>query len=433
MIKGIFRFFTDTVFRRDASEYRNPVVRWLVQQYKLLFYTARGLIEHRTLVRSAALTFYTLMSIVPIAAVAFAVVKGFGLADSLLDNLYSLFPQNPEIIDYLVDFADRALARTQGGVVAVVALVMLFWAVIKVFGSIESAFNDIWEVRSTRSVARQYTDYISIVVIGPILWGIAHVLGVYAENLMGGTDSEPVLLLSRFTSMVVTWVMFTFLYTAIPNAKVRLRSAFTAGVIAGTLFILFQWGYVYLQRWMTSYNAIYGSFAALPLFLIWMQTSWQILLFGGELSFAYQNVERFGEERESLLVSYDQRRRIMLAAMLIVVRRFRDGEGPVGADEIRHKLGLPMRIVSDVLYQLVTAGLLVAVPTDDSDREKAYTPACDITSLTVYGVLEAADMQGQTAFDLASVPEMRRIGEELERIKSCARQAEENVRLTDLL
>ena len=144
MMKRIFGFFTDTVFRRDASEYRNPVVRWCVQQYKLLFYTARGLVEHRTLVRSAALTFYTLMSIVPIAAVAFAVVKGFGLADSLLENLYSLFPQNPEIIDYLVSFADRALARTQGGVVAVVALGTLFWAVVKVFGSIESAFNDIW-------------------------------------------------------------------------------------------------------------------------------------------------------------------------------------------------------------------------------------------------------------------------------------------------
>ncbi len=433
MIKRILRFFTDTVFRRDASEYRNPVVRWLVQQYKLLFYTARGLIEHRTLVRSAALTFYTLMSIVPIAAVAFAVVKGFGLADSLLDNLYSLFPQNPEIIDYLVDFADRALARTQGGVVAVVALVMLFWAVIKVFGSIESSFNDIWEVKVTRSVARQYTDYITIVVVGPILWGIAHVLGVYAEDLMGGSDSEPVLFLSRLTSMVVTWVMFTFLYTAIPNARVRFRSAFTAGVIAGTLFLLFQWGYVYLQRWMTSYNAIYGSFAALPLFLIWMQTSWQILLFGGELSFAYQNIERFGEERESLLVSYDQRRKIMLAAMLVVVRRFRDGDGPAGTDEIRRRLGLPMRIVNDVLYQLVTAGLLVAVPTDDSDREMAYTPACDLASLTVYGVLEAADTQGRTAFDLSSVPEMRRIDEELERIKSCARESEKNIRLTDLL
>ena len=144
-IKQIITYFTDTIFRRDASEWRSPVARWLVQQYKLLFYTARGLLEHGTIVRSAALTFYTLMSLVPILAVVFAVVKGFGLADGLVQGLYGLFPQSPEMIDYVVTFAEKALARTQGGVVAVVALVMLFWAVIRVFGSIENAFNNIWE------------------------------------------------------------------------------------------------------------------------------------------------------------------------------------------------------------------------------------------------------------------------------------------------
>ena len=149
-ISEIFTYFTDTIFRRDINEWRNPVIRWLVQQYRLLFYTARGLLEHGTIVRSAALTFYTLMSLVPIVAVVFAVVKGFGLADGLIDNLYALFPQNPEIIDYVVGFAEKALARTQGGVVAAVALVMLFWAIIRVFGSIESAFNNIWEVNIIR-------------------------------------------------------------------------------------------------------------------------------------------------------------------------------------------------------------------------------------------------------------------------------------------
>ena len=112
-ISEIFTYVTDTIFRRDINEWRNPVIRWLVQQYRLLFYTARGLLEHGTIVRSAALTFYTLMSLVPIVAVVFAVVKGFGLADGLIDNLYALFPQNPEIIDYVVDFAEKALARTQ--------------------------------------------------------------------------------------------------------------------------------------------------------------------------------------------------------------------------------------------------------------------------------------------------------------------------------
>lgn len=337
-------YFTDTIFRRDVTEWRNPVVRWLVQQYRLLFYTARGLLEHGTIVRSAALTFYTLMSLVPILAVVFAVV-----------------------------------------------------------------------------------------MIVPILWIVANAVGNYAEQLLGFDDSWYFNLLSHLASMIVIWVMFTFLYIVIPNARVRFGSALMAGIVAGTIFLLFQWGYVYVQRWMTSYNAIYGSFAALPLLLIWMQTSWEILLFGGELSFAYQNIARFGEERESLLISYDQRRKVLLAVMLAVVRNFRDRGGALPADEIRERLDLPTRIVNDVLFQLVQAGQLIAVRSGDGERETAFTPAHDIASMTVYGVLEAVERSGQTTFDLGQTPELARIDRELETLKESARRSQDNVRLTDLL
>lgn len=431
--REILTYFTDTIFRRDLSEWRNPVVRWFVQQYRLLFYTARGLLEHGTIVRSAALTFYTLMSLVPIIAVVFAVVKGFGLADRLMENLYGIFPRNPEIVDYVMNFAEKALARTQGGLVAAVALVMLFWAVIRVFGSIESAFNNIWEVKVERSITRQYTDYIAVVMIVPILWIVANTIGNYMENLLGFDDRWIFAALSRFVSIVVIWVMFTFLYMVIPNAKVRFGSALMAGVVAGTLFLFFQWGYVYVQRWMTSYNAIYGSFAAVPLLLIWMQTSWEILLFGGELSFAYQNIVRFGEERESLLISYDQRRKVLLAVMLNVVRHFREEGGAISADLIRERLELPTRIVNDILYQLVQAGQLIAVRSGDGEREVAYTPAHDIASMTVYGILESVEQAGQTCFNLSATPELARIDRELESLKETARASHDNVKLTDLL
>ncbi len=432
-IKHIIAYFTDTVFRRDASEWRSPAARWLVRQSRLLFYTARGLKEHGTLIRSAALTFYTLMSLVPIVAVAFAVVKGFGLADGLVQNLYSIFPQNPEIIDYIVAFAEKALARTQGGVVAVVALVMLFWAVIRVFGSIENAFNNIWEVKAERSIARQWSDYIAIVMIVPVLWVIAGAVGGYARQLLGFGDGWFYSLLSQVMSVVVVWVMFTVFYVVIPNARVRFPSALMAGIVAGTAFALFQWGYLYVQRWMTSYNAIYGSFAALPLFMIWMQTSWQILLFGGELSFAYQNVSRFCEERESLRISYDQRRKVLVAVMLIVVEHLRTQGGATPVETIRDRLDLPTRIVNDILYQLVQADLLLAVPVDADDREKEYIPAMDVTSLTVYGVLEAVEQSGNGGFDPAPTPEFSCIDRELERIKQHARKSQENVKIIDLL
>ena len=426
-------YFTDTIFRRDLSEWKNPVLRWFVQQYRLLFYTARGLLEHGTIMHSAALTFYTLMSLVPIVAVVFAVLKGFGMADNLVQSLYGVFPQYPDIVDYLVSFAEKALARTQGGIVAAVALATLFWAVIRVFSSIESAFNNIWEVMVELSIMRQWTDYIAVVMIVPLLWIAANAVGNYAQQLLGARDGLGFRLLSRAASMAVIWVMFTFLYTIIPNARVRLRSAAMAGIVAGTFFLLFQWGYIYIQRWMTSYNAIYGSFAALPLLLIWMQTSWQILLFGGELSFAYQNISRFGEERESLLISYDQRRKILLAVMLTVMRHFREQGGTLPADAIRQQLDLPTRIVNDVLFQLVQAGQLIAVRSGDGERDVAYSPAHDISQLTVYGVLESVEQWGKIGVDLTRTHEFARIDREFESIKEKARRAQENVRLIDLL
>ena len=434
-LSDIITFFTDTVFRKGAGEYRNPVARWAVRQYKLLFYTVQGLSSHGTMVRSAALTFYTLMSLVPVVALVFAVVKGFGLAEGLEQNLYEVLPQSPEVIDYVVGFAQKALARTQGGWVALVGVLTLFWAVIKVFGSIEDAFNNIWEVRSTRSAARKYGDYIAVVVVAPILWVISSSMGNYAAEILGVAGSPALEVLSRAGSLVVAWVMFTFIYVVLPSTKVRFTAALTAGVVAGTAFVLFQCGYVYLQRWMTSYNAIYGSFAALPLFLLWMQISWEILLLGGELSFAYQNVARFDEERESLLVSYDCRRKLMVGVMVLVSRAFRDGRGAVSFSEIRDRLDVPTRIMNNILYTLVQARMLSEIRTEGTDYDLEYAPARDISTLRVYDILSAVDSHGfgRDTIDMRSNRELRRCAEVVERLKDVTRASAENVLLIDIM
>lgn len=423
-------------FREQVSRIfvrSNPVGRWFARQSDLLLYTWRGLQEHDTFVRSAALTFYTLTSLVPIAAVIFAVVKGFGRTDSLLENLYGLFPQSPEIVDHLVAFAENALARTQGGVMAAIALVLLFVSVASVCRSIENAFNNIWEVKNERGILRQLPAYIAIVVVMPLLWIVMSALGGYARELFGFDDGWGALLLTRMTSMAIAWGMFALFYYVVPNTEVRLTSALKAGIVAGTAFLLFQWGYFYLQRLMTSYNVIYGSFAALPLLLLWLHTSWQILLGGGDLSFAYQNVSRYKEERASMHVSPDQRRKILLAAMTVVVRRFCHPGGTTSAEEIRERLDLPLRIVTDVLNQLVAAGLLVEVRDGEDDRRVAFSPARDIAGMTLCDVMERVERTGQARFDLTAVPDLRRVESHVERLLRDARASEGNVRLTDLL
>jgi membrane protein len=433
LIRSLWLFFTVTIFQRKDESYKSGFIRWWVRQYKLVFYTARGLIDHGTMVRSAALTFYTLMSIVPVAALVFALVKGFGLTETLTQSIYSLFPQHREIVEYIVVFAEKAIANAQGGVVAFVGVILLFWTVVRVFGSIESAFNNIWEVKVSRSFVKKTTDYIAVVVITPVLWVVATTAGRYAGHLLGlDAYNELYNILSYGLSFLVIWAMFSFIYLVVPNTSVKFINAFKAGIVTGTIFLCFQYGYIELQRYMTSYNAIYGSFAALPLFLIWVQWSWQILLFGGELSFAYQNITRFTEERESLHVSYDYRRQVSLAVMLLVARLFRDGHGPVSAESIHTELRLPTRIVNDVLYSLVSAHLLVSVRSDVDDRELLFSPAVDIHSLTLYDVLEKLDRMGNSDIDFHDSPEMVLTGDLLGDLRKAARTAPSNVRLIDI-
>ncbi len=432
MIKRLITYFTDTIFHVDRSSMKNPVLGWLVQQYRLFFYTARGLIEHGTMIRSAALTYFTLLSLVPILALVFAVVKGFGLTDDLLENLYSIFPQNPEIIDYILDFATRALARTQGGVVAIVGFVTLFWAVIKVFSSIEGAFNNIWGVRSTRSITRQYADYIVVVFIAPILWLLAYTTSRYLDSLFNINDTLWVEVIGSVSSLLMIWAMFTLLYMIVPSTKVKFRCALVSALVSSMMFMIFQWGYVHLQSWMTSYNAIYGSFAALPLLFVWVQISWQILLFGAELAFAYQNIERFAEERESLFVSQMQRRKAMIAIMIMVINHFKTEGGAISAEDIHARLMLPMRIVSDLLYRLVKAGLLVEINHGDANKELSYTPAHPVATFTIMSVVDAIDNSGRMMEDFYSAPEMKLVDRKFSKLNEAMHDSEFNARLIDL-
>ena len=409
---------------------------WLLARpAKLLLYMLQGLSTHATMVRSAALTYYTLVSIVPVVALVFAVVKGFGLADGLVQNLYSVFPQIPEVVDYLVEFSQKALARTQGGLVALFSLLALFWSVWSVFGSIEDAFNNIWEVKNTRSWSRKISDYITVIVFAPILWVGASAVSVYLQQLLGWADNVWLNALSKLISMAIAWFMFSLIYVVLPNTKVNLSAAIKSGFIAGTVFMLFQWGYVFVQTWMTSYNAIYGSFAALPLFLLWMLISWSILLLGGELSFTFQNEKRFDEERESLLVSYDCRRKLMIGVMVIVSRTFRDGKGAMAVDDIRHELGIPKRILSSILSALVEAGMLHEIHVGGNEFELSYAPARDISTLKVYDVLLAVDAhgEGRDSIDVSEPAELYRAAQVVEELKSETLDSKANCLIVDLI
>lgn len=432
MIKRLLHFLTEGIFRLREEEVDSRFLRWALRQYKLLYYTARGVIEHDTLTRSASLTFYTLMSIVPLAALIFAVMKGFGMAEHLTRELHHALPQFPEFINYIVGFANNALARTRGGLLATFSVLALFWAVMKVFSSIEAAFNNIWEVKRSRGFARQFSDYIAVVVIVPVLWISSNAVAHYLHQWLGINDSTFYHIWSNGVSLVLIWVMFTFVYMVLPNTKVRFTSALTASLVCGTAFLVFQWVYVYLQSAMSSYNAIYGSFAALPLFLIWLQTSWQIVLFGGELAFAYQNISKFEQERESLRISHDNRRKVMLATMLVITRSFSSEQGPVSSEQISHQLKLPIRIVRDVIFELEQAGLILQTKGNEDDKIAYYVPAKDVHCLTLYDAITTIEQHGEQGVEILESDEVRSVAERLDAIKQEAVDSPNNQLFTDI-
>lgn len=407
---------------------------WAVHPFQIGLYTVKSIGKHEIALRSAALTIYTVMSLVPIAALVFGILKGFGFEKNLTDYLYESLPQYTNVIDTLMVFVNRMLEKTRGGIIAAVGVVVLMWSVIKVFGNIEDAFNHIWEVKKARSMARKFTDYIAVIFIAPILLVASISLGTFIRNFLSFLSwSWLVDILLWLASLVLVWVLFAFVFYVMPNTKVKIKGAIIAAIISGTAFYIFTFIYFYIQGSVSSYNAIYGTFAAIPLFLAWMQTSWQILLIGGELSFAYQNIDRYEQERMAASMDGTHRKKALLATMLSIVEHYLDEEGgPVSADSIANELNLPVRIIREMIFDLEKAGLIVAVQTKDDNKTYLYIPSKDVHTIKVSEVLESIESNFPEP-DFNQMPEMHKVSELLDEMKARAYAPELDVSLPEII
>jgi membrane protein len=300
----------------------------------------------------------------------------------------------------VLGFVERYLGRINSGYIAGIGMVILFWSVMKVFGDIESSFNNIWQIKKSRMFTRKFTDYISLLFIAPVLLIVASSFNV--SQLQSVSNSIPFLhyldsvlkVLVTILSYTLIWFVFTLIYIIVPNTKVRFIPALIAGIIAGTMFQLLQWGYVNFQSLLSSYGAIYGTFAALPLFMIWLELSWLIVLLGAEISFAYHNAVQYEQEAEDLHISNKHRRVLELLVVHKIVSNFSNGSEPLQAADISAHLDIPIRIVRDILYDLINARIIIETLTHEV-REVAYQPALDPAKITISFVMEALDKQGQ--------------------------------------
>lgn len=402
MLKKLQKLFLKDIWEMSMKTY-SPGKTFLIKQAKIFTLALKGFYEDKVQMRASALTYYTLLSIVPIVAMVFGVAKGFGFEIWLQEKLLSSFNGQEVVLQWLLTFVERYLSHVKGGVIAGVGLVMLLWSIMKLLGNIESSFNEIWQIKKARQISRKLSDYISLVVIAPILLFVSSSVTVFLTQQI--QDSQEVIPLMaylgpvlgfviKFIPYILIWLVFMLLYIIMPNTKVKFASALTGGIIAGTIFQLVQLFYIKIQTSASGYGAIYGSFAALPLFLIWLQTSWLILLLGAEVAFANQNVEHYEAESESKDISFHLKRTVALMVMKEIVTNFKKGNHPATVDELATTLDFPSRLVRDVIYELQETGLISETITKNV-KESAYQPAIDVQKITVAYIIESLDKLGR--------------------------------------
>lgn len=268
------------------------ICKTLVQTIK--FFTAK-----RVMAKASALTYSTLLAIVPILAVVFAIARGFGYNKYIEVWFRDILASQPQAADIIIGWVNSYLVHTKSGIFLGIGLIFMLYTVLMLVNNIEETFNEIWQVNNSRSIYRSFTNYMAAFFLFPIFivvtTGFSMVLTTVASSmpdfLMLGTVVRRLLGLSPY---VLLSALFVGLYVSMPNTYVNWRCAIVPGIIAGVGIQWLQLFYVHSQIWVTGYNAIYGSFAALPLFMLWVQISWTICLFGAELTFTNQNLQRMG-------------------------------------------------------------------------------------------------------------------------------------------
>jgi membrane protein len=421
VIAKLIDFITTDIWRirlKDIPRSKS----FFLKQLRIIVLAVRGFDEDRCQLRASALTFYSLLSIVPVIAILFGIAKGFGFQEVLEKELLEKFSAHQAVLVQVMGFAKSLLETTKGSLIAGIGLAILFWTVIKVLGSIERSFNNVWGVKNPRPWSRKFTDYIAVILIAPLLFVLSSSITVFITSQVTFI-TEKFALLGFFSSLIffllklvpycIVWILFTFIYIFMPNTKVKFTSGLVAGIVAGSIYELVQWGYITFQVGVAKYNAIYGSFAALPLFLGWLQVSWLVVLFGAEISFSHQNVDTYEFEPDCLQVSMSFKKLLSLHITHVLVKNFSAGKPPLTATMITQVLEVPIRLVRQVLFELTESGIVSAVVTDDGENP-AYQPGRDSDSLTIQYVIDALEKRGVDSIPTAQTEELNVLAESLQ-------------------
>ena len=429
---GLWSEQLDTLPKRKAMP-----VRFL----RALTASVAAFFKDECMLRASALTFYTLLSIVPVFAIMFGIAKGFSLDKLLEKELMGQLAGQEQVLQRILAFSRNLLENTKGGLIAGVGVVMMFWAAIKVLGNIEVALNAMWDIRKQRTWWRRFSDYIAVMILSPVLLIVAGGVTVFirtqvsaiAEKFaLGGVTGPLVLAALKLSPLILICALFTLIYMTMPNTRVPFKPALGGGIIGAILFQIVQWAYIEFQVGVANYNAIYGSFAALPLFFVWVQTSWTLVLFGAELCYAFQTADTYCSATGCPGLRPHEKKLLSLRIAHLVIQEFSAGRAPSTVPHISQRLRIPAGRVQELVDELRQSGIFTETRTR-KNRTPAFQPATDISRLSLQRVIEALEHAGPPENVVPpSIADSDSIEEAMRELNRAAAQSPANRLLKDL-
>lgn len=362
--------------------------------FAIKFFTAKRVMDS-----ASALTYNTMLSLVPICAVVFATARGFGYTIYIENWFRGILSSQPTAAELLISFVNSYLEHTKSGIILGIGLIFMLYTVVMLTRNVEETFNDIWHVENRKNTMRTFTDYLAIFFLIPlviiIMSGISLFVSTMASNSQFGVVVGPLSeLIVNVLPFILMWVAFTALYVFMPNTKVKFLSALGPGFLAALSMIILQWFYVNAQMFISNYNAIYGSFAALPLFMLWVQFSWTICLFGAELSYTNQNLEDFAYAEGAAHMSSNEKIIVSILLLSKICKRFDEGKPPYTAIELKDETSFPLSIIRDLLNNMSRLNVITEIVGQKSILDSRFQPALSLDKITLGYVVSLLSSNG---------------------------------------
>ena len=353
-------------------------------EVKLVLLVSKNYSDSQSQIWASALTYFSMLAIFPIIALMLGITKGFGVDKFFEQKLLEFIPQNETMMLKVFDIAENLLNSTRGSILTGVGVIILLWSAIKVLMMLEDSFNTIWRIKKRRSLTRRVIDYVAIIFLGPILFIVVLASNSFVIEKLNSLSIKSGLLVHlivQIIGFILIALIFSLIYFIIPNTNVKIKSAITAGITTTIMFFILRYGFGFLQSSISKYNAIYGSLAFIPIFLIQMQYVWVTILIGAQISFSSQNSEEFLYKKISEL-PIKIRKEMGLSILKLLIDRFENGQDPYTDTEIAKRMNVGIPFVKDTLNDLEEIGLVNEIIGSKVEESK-YQIAMNPDKLTV--------------------------------------------------